>query len=270
LRNLLVLAVLPSLCLADAASQTDWSGGPVFGGTSTSWTNVFASADGVDWSTSPGQLLLEVVPARSAANELPLSGTDDYVLEGFAFSSILNTQCNPDWGAILWSAATPSGTVVQFNVRASDVYWEMGDWSDTITSPQALAGYVDDGAQYFQYRAFLGTGNAAVTPSLNEITISWNPILGVEDGSTPASIELLPISPNPASGPASVGFALPDPASVELLVFDISGKLVQSPGSVEYQPGWHTVQLGELSPGIYFVRIRAGGFGATERFVVVE
>jgi hypothetical protein len=240
MRTMILLLLVPSMCIADAASQTDWSGGPTFGGVVLSWTNVFSSADGVDWSVSPGQLLLEASSANPADDGLSGPGSEDYLLEGFAFSSILNTQCEPDWGAILWSADTPTGTHAYFNVRASDTYWEMGDWSDTITSPSALGSYLTDGDRYFQYRAFLSTGSSAVTPALNEITITWTPLLG--------------------TGAGLAG----------LSVYDISGRAIQEAGSVEYQPGWHTMQLGEFRPGIYFVRMRAGEFEATQRFVVVE
>lgn len=265
-----MLLLVPSLCIANAASQTDWSGGPTFGGVVLSWTNVFSSADGVDWSISPGQLLLEASSANPADDGMSGPGPEDYLLEGFAFSSILNTQCEPDWGAILWSADTPAGTHAYFNVRASDTYWEMGDWSDTITSPSALGGYLTDGDRYFQYRAYLSTGSSAVTPALNEITITWTPLLGTGEGDAPASLELLPVTPDPASGPVSVSFGLPSAGFVGLTVYDISGRPIQEAGSAEYQPGWHTMQLGEFRPGIYFVRMRAGEFETTQRFVVVE
>jgi len=34
--------------------------------------------------------------------------------------------------------------------------------------------------------------------------------------------------------------------------------------------GYHQVQLDELAPGIYFCKMIAGEFTATQRFVVIE
>jgi hypothetical protein len=146
----------------------------------------------------------------------------------------------------------------------------MGDWSDTITSPFALGSYLTDGDRYFQYRAYLPTGSGAVTPALDEITITWTPLLGTGEGDVPAAVELLPVTPDPVSGPVSVSFGLPSSGLVRRSVYDISGRPIREAGSAEYMPGWHTMQLGEFHPGIYFVRMRAWEFEAAQRFVVVE
>jgi hypothetical protein len=63
---------------------------------------------------------------------------------------------------------------------------------------------------------------------------------------------------------------LPAASFVEVSVFDVSGRLVRSQGPTEYQPGWHSAQLEALSPGVYFIRMRAGEFEATQRFVMLN
>jgi hypothetical protein len=80
MKTMVLLLIVPSLCIANAASQTDWSGGPTFGGVVLSWTNVFSSADSVDWSTSPGQLLLEASSANLPDDGMSGPGSEDYLL----------------------------------------------------------------------------------------------------------------------------------------------------------------------------------------------
>jgi hypothetical protein len=194
---------------------------------------------------------------------------DVYQTPGALESSVLYTNNDPDWGALFWSASTPPGTSLGFQLRASDNPSVMGAWSDTLWVPGSLHGLLPDNTSYFQYRAVLRTTNTAVSPVLHEVTVTWTPLV-IAGGDAPAAFELLPVTPNPSNGQPSIEFGLPAPGFVEISVFDVAGRLVQSIPPSEYQPGWHGVQLGELGVGIYFVRARAGEFEATESFVVIE
>jgi hypothetical protein len=145
----------------------------------------------------------------------------------------------------------------------------MGTWSSPITSfPASLHGLVADNASCFQYKAILMTADPDTTPELMDVTLTWN-LLGTGGEDWPSGIELQ-VGPNPCRGAPEVELGIPAACSLELSVFDISGRLVQSLDPAEYQPGWHTVQLDELRPGIYFVRMRAGELAATQRFAVME
>jgi hypothetical protein len=125
-----------------------------------------------------------------------------------------------------------------------------------------------DNTSYFQYRAVLRTTNTAVSPVLNEVTVTWTP-LGIAGGDAPAAFELLPVTPNPCHGPVSIEFGLPAPGFVEISVFDVSGRETQQE-AFECQPGWSSIQLNLPAAGVYFVRAVSGGSVASEHFVVVE
>jgi hypothetical protein len=184
-------------------------------------------------------------------------------------SSILYTGNDPDWGMLLWSAATPPGTSAGIQVRASDDPASMGVWSDTLWAPGGLHGILMDNTSYFQYRAVLAATDPDSAPVLNEVSVTWTS-LGTGGGDTPASFTLLPVSPNPSAGAPIVEFGLAVAGSVEISVFDIAGRMVRSIAPSENQAGWHSIQLGELSPGVYFVRLRVGDSEGTQRFVTVE
>jgi hypothetical protein len=183
-------------------------------------------------------------------------------------SSILHTGDDPDWGTLLWSAQAPPGTSVTFQVRASDDYAQMGAWSDTLAAPCSLHGILADNASYVQYRAILETADPDTTPTLLDLTVTWDP-LGT-GGSGPRGTCLLPVAPNPSSSSPSIDFSLAETGTATLCIYDLSGRLVREFGTAEYPAGAHTIQLQPLSPGIYFVRMRAGEFIATQRFAVVE
>lgn len=55
-----------------------------------------------------------------------------------------------------------------------------------------------------------------------------------------------------------------------MVIFDISGRAVRRTGPIELEPGTHEVVLGDIHPGIYFIRVTAGDSVASGRFAVVE
>jgi hypothetical protein len=109
------------------------------------------------------------------------------------------------------------------------------------------------------------------TPTLHDVTLNWDPV-SIEDSTEPIppGIALLPIAPNPVAGSPVIRFGLPEPASVDISIFDLSGRLVNEIHGEEHSPGYHDVLLGDLSPGVYFCRMTSGGFAATQHFVVIE
>ena len=245
-------------------------------GLGTSWTEHtvdgnFDGASSVYSEDINGDGDMDILGAAYDDDDITWWDINNYSACGELVSSILNLGNDPDWGAIDWNASTPSGTSVSFLVRASDDYGNMGIWSDTLTAPCSLDGILNDYDSYFQYTVILETESPeTTTPSLYDVTISWDP-LGIEESAEPipSGTEMFPFSPNPASSPA-VRFGLPEPASVDISIFDLSGRLVSEIHEDEYSSGFHNVLIGDLSTGIYFCRMISGSFSATECFVVIE
>ncbi|MCK5065434.1 MAG: T9SS type A sorting domain-containing protein [Candidatus Fermentibacteraceae bacterium] len=193
----------------------------------------------------------------------------EYSLCGELNSSSLYLLNDPGWGYIDWTAEEPASTSVSFQVRSCDSpdSTGMGVWSDTLYSPCSLLGILDEGDSYFQYRAILQTSDSSITPVLEDITVTWSP-LGT-GGGDPVVLELLPFAPNPSVSPV-IRFSLPEPASVEISIFDLSGRLVSEVRGDEYSSGFHDVLLKDFLPGVYFCRMTSGNFTATQSFVVIE
>ncbi len=194
---------------------------------------------------------------------------DIHVNEAVLESSILYLQGDPGWGGLTWTEDSPSQTDISFQVRASDDSDEMGAWSAILDDPCSLAGVLPEGANYFQYRSVMTTDDPGASPALLDVTVSWNP-LGTEGPEMPGGFELMPFVSNPVSGPLLVTIGIPEPSMVTLTVLDIAGRVAESTGSIEYQPGYSQVGLGEHPPGVYFVRMQAGEFETARRVVVVE
>jgi hypothetical protein len=237
------------------------------GGSGTSWiehtVDPSFAAKAVYTEDIDGDGNTDVLGARFSGNDVIWW---DLTPQGWLESSILDTECSPQWASIDWNSSEPAGTDLYFQYRTSDDPGSMGIWSDPIYEPCLLSGLLN---RYFQYMVLLETDDPGSTPSLNDVTLNWDP-LGVEGESQVTEYTLHGAEPNPSYGSASITFAVPELSPVKLLVYDLAGHLVLAPAQAEYTPGVHQVQLEELTPGIYFCRMVAGEFTATQRFMVIE
>jgi hypothetical protein len=97
---------------------------------------------------------------------------------------------------------------------------------------------------------------------------------GIEEISTPMSTDCyyLACLPNPCKSSAKIQFSLPVPSLVNLSVYDISGRLVSILVNGQYESGIHEVLLdaSNLSAGVYFYRLEANEFAATEKVIITK
>ena len=117
-----------------------------------------------------------------------------YVASGDLISPV--KDANPPAGgtphvaSLSWSAATPAGTSVSFQLAASaspdgpfDFAGPDGTPATFFTTPGAIAGPQLFRGRFFRYRAFLATGDTSVTPRLDDVTVCYdNTCGGLPDG----------------------------------------------------------------------------------------
>ena len=245
-------------------------------GSGTAWTEHIVAEN--FWGVSSvysedlnGDGSMDVLGSANHFGEITWWDLGRYSSCGYLESSCLYLHNDPGWGSINWTAEEPAGTSVAFQVRACDTtdISSMGPWSDTLYIPCSLMGILNEYDSYFQYRAILLTSDSSITPVLEDITLTWNPV-GIGDYSQVTEYLLSGAQPNPSSGSVNIGFAIPELSQVALSVYDLAGRLVITTSQEEYSPGVQQVQLGELTPGIYFCRMISVNFTATRRFVVIK
>lgn len=186
--------------------------------------------------------------------------------DGCLESSILDTQCQPDWGMLQANAVVPEGTSLGCQLRCSDDYSQMGGWSDTLEAPTSLAGVLEDGCRYLQYRVILATLDPSLTPVLDELTVTWDQ-LGIE-GNPNSGISLSLVS-NPAYGTAVFRITSPEQSEVSLRIFDLSGRMVRNIVNT-LDPGSHLLSADDLPPGIYLCRMDMELGTLSVRLVVLD
>jgi len=191
---------------------------------------------------------------------------DDFCSSGWLNSNILYVY-DASWGELTWDASVPAETQLCFQVRGSDDPGNLGEWSGLITEPADLSTYLSDGESYLQYRVTMLSDNPGVSPQLNSVTVTYDP-LGIDEGSALR----LSVSPSPATTTAVVHLSLPEPVDYTVSVYGLDGRLVERlhDGSIpagDYAIHW---DVSSIPSGVYFVRVSGSGLDSSVRVAVVR
>ncbi len=194
-----------------------------------------------------------------------------YQPAGVIESSILDAGTVDSWELFGSNQQLSSGTSLGFQFRSSQDFANMGEWSDTVFSPDTpLVGILADFTRYLQYKVILETTDPSVSPELYEVTFSYTLFTGTEESeSGEVLLWSLNALQNPSHGFFSALVSVPEAGSVQLFLYDVSGRVVGHT-SKEFPIGTHSVSYTGLAEGVYFCTMHAGVFSATERIVVVE
>jgi hypothetical protein len=155
--------------------------------------------------------------------------------------------------------------------------WDGVGWSDlaggvTVGSPGTYVLALESHECYL----FVG-GNFTLAGSTESVCIArWGlPCAVVPDViPTPAIAQLAPGVPNPFLGTTTISYSIPMGGAMRLTVHDVQGRRIKTLVNHYRAAGWHrSVWDGNAesgvptAPGIYFVRLEAGGTVRTTRVV---
>ena len=90
-------------------------------------------------------------------------------------------------------------------------------------------------------------------------------------------LTLGPVSPNPFALGTTISFSLPSATSVKVDIYDVTGQLVRTLYDDHASAGSHSIGWdgtdssgGQVARGVYFVRMSAGEFRASEKLVLLK
>ena len=88
----------------------------------------------------------------------------------------------------------------------------------------------------------------------------------------PKEFSLQGTMPNPADEQTTIRFALPEEVNVELIVYDMIGRVVRRLIDRTMEPGYkvETLRTSSLPSGAYVYRLRAGNFLESKTFTVLH
>ena len=137
----------------------------------------------------------------------------------------------------------------------------------------AVGSYVDEtawpgGTFWYELRALLPSGEEVLAADIRaSVTVPGTLVFGIRY-----------VMPNPATGHASIGYALPESwRSARLSVHDVAGRLIRrldpATGTRGFlSVGWdgRTDSGEQVASGVYFVRLEVDGAVATQRMVLLR
>lgn len=152
------------------------------------WTAVDANHDNVNYYLDGTLVATHYVPinlypfsalyvylSHNGASSAPLRADQvavapDYVSSGSYTSAVVDAGQSVAWSGVSWQATLPSGTSLNVEARTSTNGTTWGNWTTVATSganPGLAAG------RYIQYRLTLATSNAAVSPTVTWLALSY-------------------------------------------------------------------------------------------------
>ncbi|MCK5840910.1 MAG: T9SS type A sorting domain-containing protein [Candidatus Sabulitectum sp.] len=172
--------------------------------------------------------------------------------------SLMLCYTDSEWGNLVWDSWEPQGTSMSFQVRNSDDLYNMGEWSDTISiSGTYLGDLFPDVCYYIQYRVFLSSDSSDTSPFLYSVDIEGYIGDVCDYFEAVTSLPLVTINDNPSPEFLTVTLSPFSQGIRELMIYDISGRLVQRRS---YEPEDSSVldTIEGLSPGVYHIVAIAG------------
>jgi Domain of unknown function (DUF362)/FlgD Ig-like domain len=150
------------------------------------------------------------------------------------------------------------------------------------TNPDLNGGYGSYGTCLINWITCMHDSGFAVTKDSSEISVYDRSVLSVTsnnspiDQQTPAIFKLYQNFPNPFNSQTQITFDLQNSTSIQLLIYDTSGRLVKSLINGEtrdagiYRVKWNgTNDQGQnLSSGVYFYKLIVGNFSETKSMIL--
>jgi hypothetical protein len=220
----------------------------------------------------------------------------DGEIRGLGLFSAPNEVCN-----IKPALVTPAGGETLYSGQGLIAEWDKPDGTDVshydlyfspddgITWQQIASGLTSQSvmtevpgvattAGRFMVWAFNGGTAVGYDTSDSTVTIHDSDVASVDDDEAlPTQFALRSNDPNPFSRETVVRFDLPRDVMVTMDVFDIRGRRVKSMGSHHLPAGRYSIRWDatddsgrDVSSGVYFCRIDAGEWKATQRMVMTR
>jgi hypothetical protein len=205
---------------------------------------------------------------------------------GFALVAPAPGAVEPDGSVtFVWRSTTdPDGGAITYELTADDdpafgsPLVNVTGLTDTTYDANGLPG----GGVPIYWRVVArdagGAGRTAVPqPSwfTNQSVVAVDPVLPAPG--VPMAFRVQAPYPNPFRALATLVFALPERARVEVDVYDVGGRRVRSVASAEMDPGERSVQWDgrdadgrRAGAGLYFMRLVAGAQVVTKRIVLAR
>jgi hypothetical protein len=153
-----------------------------------------------------------------------------------------------------------------------DMIGDVQDWLDT---PSSNFGWLLQGNESTNQTAKrFDTKENPVSANRPVLTVYYSPqtAIGDENSDLPYNFNLSQNYPNPFNPSTKISFSIPFKSTVQLEIFDITGRKVTTLLNNELSAGRHSIDFNaaDLTSGIYFYKLKAGKFTAARKMYLVK
>ncbi len=210
------------------------------------------------------------------SNALAIDGAGNVYVTGHS----LGTSGSQDYATIKYNNAGVQQWIARFNAPANNL-----DEARALAIDGAgnvyVSGYstaANGHADYItiKYSASSASASNAQLAEIeseirDEIQTGAQPVLD-QNGAAPANFALWQNYPNPFNPTTTIRFDLPMASKVRVAIYRVNGELVRELMEGYLPAGNHelTFAAGDLASGIYFYRLVAGAFTATQRMILAK
>jgi len=253
----------------------------VFNPDSSKWRFVAAdtkphSRGGAGYVYDPNGYRMIMYGGMYALDSGKMSDTWAFNLATFAWDSLETENIPPNKAFFGLVCDSPRNRVITYGgegtgngetwmLDLSDLAWSRicdangGPGYDRITCMAVDAGY------HYAY-LFSGKGD------IHDIPLQDLWALDLSSPDVPEEIAdkglSLSVSPNPAKGNVRIRFTLPGEGPYSLRLYDAAGRMVADLGQARGPASTSFVWEPDVGPGVYFLRLEAGGRALTEKLVI--
>ncbi|NNE68926.1 MAG: tandem-95 repeat protein [Rhodothermales bacterium] len=122
------------------------------------------------------------------------------------------------------------------------------------------------------HRIIASDGDLETASAVSSFTLIRGFVTSIEDEAIPEEFELHQNYPNPFNPVTRIRFGLPASESVEIVVYDATGRLIANLVDATMPAGYHEVTMDAvgLPSGVYLYVMKAGNFRQTKSFVLLR
>ncbi len=238
-----------------------------------------ASSNLINWQYYSSPVVFPFANAISANNRIYVGG-DVYVNDNFYPGVAYTSNGGADWNRFIFPDSglcwnlhfAPDGKgYVMGNTRSTNETWmarttDQGEtWHELYSSTSIVLNNVCGTTRYV-YMIGSDAGIGTVVRYDPSVTGLPDPV------EAPSGFRLDQNYPNPFNPETNISFSLPKTVFMQLLVYDVSGKMVATLADGIFEAGSHTVSFNgsALSSGAYFYTLQTDGFVSTKKMILVK
>jgi len=214
-------------------------------GTSGSWGGVLN--DVWLYTSAPNNYILGS-DVQTPANAVAVAGTYDFQIsvERLTTGNKVTFSLVKDDGSYSFTGSKLDAHNVLVTEKFNGIYFALNSWSGSTTTAMKI----------------------------EDVLVDRSDIVGVEDenNGTPIVFSLMQNYPNPFNPATTIEFALPQTSNVNLVVYDLLGRVVRELASGEFNAGYHKINFdaSNLASGIYFYSLKAGDFVSVKKLMLLK